>query len=153
MRGIWLVLCIFVLLGVGVGCPPSSDNGNDTPPDNSNGDDDDDDLFALLEISPAAHNFGITFLGNFSATQVFTVTNVGTAPVIVTRAELVGSQAIHFNILLDACVNQNLIPFQICTVSVQHTPQIPGTHMADLRIVPLRIDVAPPEATLLAQGL
>jgi hypothetical protein len=168
MRHIGLILCIVILLGFTLGCPsiepvngPGSGNGNGTPPpegpqppDNNDDDDDDDDdqILALLEISPSSHNFGPLNLGAFPATQSFTVTNVGFEPIIIARAELAGQHAFDYSIFQNTCSNVQVIPNQACIVSVQFAPQMTGIRMAELRIIPLRLDVARPVATLTGQG-
>ena len=161
MRHIWLILCVVMLMGFSLGCPsiePVNGPGNGTPPPegpqppDDNDDDDDDQVMALLEISPSSHNFGPRNVGAFPATQSFTVTNVGFESVIIARAVLAGQHPFDYTIFQNTCSNVQLIPNQACTVSVQFAPQMTGMRMAELRIIPLRLDVARPVATLTGQG-
>ncbi|MFL5843740.1 MAG: choice-of-anchor D domain-containing protein, partial [Solirubrobacteraceae bacterium] len=60
--------------------------------------------------TPASKDFGSVQRGGLSATQTFTITNPGSAPLDVSTVTLGGTNAGEFNLVSDGCSGQALAP-------------------------------------------
>ncbi|MCP4348557.1 MAG: choice-of-anchor D domain-containing protein [Desulfobacterales bacterium] len=88
---------------------------------------------ALLEISPKNYNFGNTDTDT-SATQTFTVNNIGSDNLVTGSLSLTGTNASEFSIQDDTCSNKTLSSSGTCTVNVVFSPTSEGVKNAELLI-------------------
>ncbi|MCC6994559.1 MAG: choice-of-anchor D domain-containing protein [Deltaproteobacteria bacterium] len=79
-----------------------------------------------LKITPGAHTFAATALGQSAAPASFTITNDGALPLGNLSVELVGAQAAAFSTGDNTCQNQGLDPGASCTVEVRFRPDTVG---------------------------
>lgn len=77
--------------------------------------------------------FDFVGVGGTSAPQTTTVTNRGTAPLVIGQVLLGGRDAKDFKISGDSCANQTIAPAATCAVSVVFSPTASGTRVAWLR--------------------
>ena len=88
-----------------------------------------------LNVAPASFDFGSIAVGNAS-NQDFTISNNGTADLVVASVTLVGSDAAEFSVAAGTCPDlaPTLAVAASCTVTVTMSPASPGGRTADLRI-------------------
>jgi hypothetical protein len=86
-----------------------------------------------IAVSPPTLNFGTVSLGNTSAAQDVTVTNVGTATVTFTGTAFAGVAAADYLISSNTC-GATLAAGANCTISIEFQPTKNGTRNAKLNI-------------------
>jgi rubredoxin len=91
-----------------------------------------------LVISPTSKDFGIVNVGSI-ASQVFTLSNNGTADVVVTSIQLTGGDAAMFSLALsgsNTCPNltPTLAPAASCTFTARFAPTSEGAKTTTLRV-------------------
>jgi hypothetical protein len=86
-----------------------------------------------ITVSPTSLNFGPVAVGNTSAEQNVTVTNVGPAIVTFTGFTLSGAAAGDYLISSNTC-GATLAPSANCSVGVSFTPTRRGTRNAKLNV-------------------
>ena len=87
-----------------------------------------------ISVSPTSYNFGNVQVGSSSAAQTFTVSNTGTANLVIGTIILTGTNANQFSKLNDNCSGQTLAPSGSCTVQVKFSPTSLGSKSATLSI-------------------
>jgi HYDIN/CFA65/VesB-like, Ig-like domain len=85
----------------------------------------------LLSIDPAAHDFGSVPPGVTSATQNFTVRNMGTGQTGAGQVVMSGADPSAFQVQSNGCT-AGLRPAGACRVSATFATVTPGTYTADL---------------------
>jgi hypothetical protein len=87
---------------------------------------------AGISVSPSSHNFGSVVIGG-SSTQTFTITNTGTANLII--GTITSTNPAEFSIQNDNCSGQTLAPSSSCTFQAVFSPALPaGGKSASLSI-------------------
>lgn len=86
-----------------------------------------------MSISPATKNFGKVDTGAASIPTMFTVTNTGSSPFIVTSVSITGTDSPAFEVIYSGCPG-TLAPAASCEVEVVFAPDQKGTKAATLRI-------------------
>lgn len=85
-------------------------------------------------IAPGSHDFGPVAVGASSSAQTFTVSNNGTADLIIGTISLSGTDASDFVMQNDTCSTRTLIPSGTCTVEAKFSPLSAGSKTANLSI-------------------
>ncbi|MEW6541136.1 MAG: immunoglobulin-like domain-containing protein, partial [Bacillota bacterium] len=88
----------------------------------------------FIEVSPGGHNFGDIFVDNTSSARSFTITNNGTANLIVGAIVITGLDAGQFGIQNDQASGQTLTPGHSASLEVVFSPTSAGAKSALLRI-------------------
>ena len=83
-------------------------------------------------VSPASLTFASRNVGTVSATQAITVTNTGSANLVVTGATLTGADAGQFAIASTTCAT--VVPAASCVVNVRFAPTTAGAKTASVSI-------------------
>jgi len=91
-------------------------------------------LAPAASIAPAAVAFGAVAVGSSGSPAVATITNVGTAALVVGSASLVGSQPGDFSLVAACPSGTPLSPGQSCSYTVVFRPQAAGARGATLRV-------------------
>ena len=85
-----------------------------------------------ITVSPSPLSFGSVELGGTSDMRSVTLTNTGTAPLVITDVTLLEAHAVDFRVLVGApCTAQ---PNQACRIDLQFTPSDFGPRLADLAV-------------------
>jgi hypothetical protein len=87
-----------------------------------------------IAITPPVYDFGHLEVGLQSAAQAFTVTNIGTALLVISRITLRGADATAFRLANDDCSGFAMAPGEWCTVEVVFTPASRGVKHASLAV-------------------
>ncbi|MFA7266861.1 MAG: choice-of-anchor D domain-containing protein, partial [Candidatus Nanopelagicales bacterium] len=88
----------------------------------------------VFSASPSSKEFGAQEVGTTTA-QMFTVTNTGDGPLIVSAVDLTGMNPGQFSVATgtsDTCSGQTLAPFDTCTVEASFSPTSSGDKSANL---------------------
>jgi sugar lactone lactonase YvrE len=85
-------------------------------------------------LTPATAAFGTVTVGTIEVTQVFTLTNAGTAALAITSISLSGTNASSFSISTKTC-GTSLAAGASCTVTVVFTPTSAAAMVATLSVV------------------
>ncbi len=88
-----------------------------------------------ISASPTSHDFGSVTVGKTSGGQTFTVTNGGTANLVINTIILTGTDVSEFIVQSDNCFNQTVTPSSNCTLDVIFSPASTGTKSANLGIL------------------
>jgi hypothetical protein len=83
-------------------------------------------------LNPASLTFPTQDVGSTSAAQYFSVTNTGSASLIVTATA--SSNATEFPISYDACSGTTLTPDQHCIVGVKFSPLLGGSRSGSIQV-------------------
>jgi len=95
-----------------------------------------------ITVSPLSLSFGSIAVGATSPSQPVTITNSGTANLLVKTITRRGTAPGSFLTSADGCSNTTLTPTQSCTVSVAFKPASGGLKSAELSILSNDPDVA-----------
>lgn len=106
----------------------------------------------LVNLIPAGLSFGNQLLGASTAPQTVTLSNTGTAPLIVSSVTLAGSHPGDFQKSADACTGATIAPGGSCAVSVIFAPTAFGERSASLTISDNAAD-SPQNAALSGAGV
>ena len=87
-----------------------------------------------ISVNPTSKNFGNVNVGSSSPAQTFTVSNDGTADLVVGTITRTGSGAGHFAIQNDLASGQTIAPTNSLTLEVVFSPTSTGTKTAQLSI-------------------
>ncbi len=87
----------------------------------------------VIEISPTALNFGLQKVGTKSAPEVVTVSNQGSASIVITNLSIGGTNKSDFS-ETDTCTGQSIPPHGVCKVSVTFAPTRTGKRSATLSV-------------------
>ncbi|SNB45212.1 S8 family serine peptidase [Geobacter sp. DSM 9736] len=90
--------------------------------------------YQKIGISPASASFGMVAAGNVSPAQAITISNTGSAPLVLGTLSLSGTGASFFSFAADGCSGATLSPQASCTVSVYYRPTASGSHAAFLEV-------------------
>ena len=88
---------------------------------------------AKLELTPPTHDFGTHATGTTSASQTFTVINIGGVPSGTISTSLSGTDAGQFAKPADNCHGQALAPGASCTLDAVFAPSSVGVKSASLQ--------------------
>jgi len=87
-----------------------------------------------ISVSPTSKNFGDVTVGSSSAAQTFTVSNVGTANLVIGTITITGTGADQFAKQNDNCSGQTIAPDSSATLQVVFSPTSTGAKSATLNI-------------------
>ena len=85
-------------------------------------------------VSPSSYNFGNIVVGSSSGAQTFTVSNTGTANLVIGTITLTGTNPTQFSKQNDNCSGQTVAPSGSCTVQAVFSPTSAGGMNASLSI-------------------
>jgi len=107
-----------------------------------------------LTVSPRKLSFGSQSVGTVSAPKTFTLTNNGSAALEISNVAVVGkyTQVIPDYSQSNTC-GTSLGAGSSCTVTVEFTPQIPGSIVGSIAIVNSESDTSPLIVSLSGTGL
>ena len=88
----------------------------------------------ISAVSPSSHNFGDVIAGSTSVAQTFTVSNTGTANLVIGTITLAGTNPGEFGKENDNCSGQTIAPSGSCTVQAVFSPTSAGEKNANLSI-------------------
>ncbi len=106
--------------------------------------------FQAISVSPASADFGSVNVGSTSSPQTFTVSNSGTANLVIGQIALSGSNASEFSLSNDGCSGQTVAPQSNCTVQAKFSPASAGSKSAAISIP--SNDTASPVKTISLAG-
>jgi hypothetical protein len=86
-----------------------------------------------ISVSSTTLDFGSVHVGD-SSTQTLTITNSGSADLIIQGLTISGANIIDFTTQNDLCGNTTLPPSQNCTVQIVFSPHFTGSEGATLSI-------------------
>ena len=89
-------------------------------------------ITGITSAVPGSKDFGSLAVGQTSALQTFTITNVGDAAMTITATQLEGSDSSNFVLAAENCLNHTFDPAQTCTVDVLFKPVSDGAKSASL---------------------
>jgi photosystem II stability/assembly factor-like uncharacterized protein len=91
---------------------------------------------ANISVTPATHDFGSVATFSASASQAFTITNTGSADLVVNDVAVSGPDSAQFALTTGTCPSlaPSLVPGGSCTVQVTFNPTLVGLKAATLRI-------------------
>lgn len=89
-----------------------------------------------FSAKPDTWNYGLVRIGTTSTGKVFTVKNMGTAPLVVGSGSitLAGANPGQFKIMANGCAGHTLAELATCTVTVAFKPTSAGPKLAEIRI-------------------
>jgi len=87
-----------------------------------------------ISVSPTSKNFGNVTVDSSSSPQTFTVSNVGSANLVVGTITLTGTNASEFSKQNDLCSGQTIAPGSPKTLQVVFSPTSTGAKSATLNI-------------------
>jgi hypothetical protein len=88
----------------------------------------------VIMTAPAGRIFGDLNVGDISGIQTFTLTNGGTADVLIGNVSLAGLNAEDFTMQSDVCAGATLPPAGTCSVDVVFNPKSIGTKNAAILV-------------------
>jgi hypothetical protein len=91
-------------------------------------------LAPAASVAPAAIDFGTVAVGSSGSPVAATITNVGTAALVVGSASLVGGQSADYALVAACPSGTPLSPGQSCSYTVAFRPQAAGVRGATLRV-------------------
>ncbi|HUO76975.1 MAG TPA: S8 family serine peptidase [Thermodesulfovibrionales bacterium] len=104
-----------------------------------------------ISISPLSNNFGTANVGSTSSPQTFTVSNPGTADLIIGQVTLTGVNAAEFSVGGDGCSGHTIAPLFNCTIQATFSPASAGAKNASMSIP--SNDVASPTTAVSLVGI
>ena len=90
--------------------------------------------FGNLTVDPTSYDFGSVNVGSSSTPQIFTISNTGTANLVVGTITVTGTNANQFSKQNDNCSGQIITPSSTCTVQAVFSPTSAGSLNANLSI-------------------
>jgi len=78
--------------------------------------------YSVILISPGSVDFGSVDVGAVSQTKTFTITNTGTADLVIGTISISGGDSSEFGIESDECTGQTIVPSGTCVVKVVFSP-------------------------------
>jgi|GEM_PF-3119048 len=90
---------------------------------------------AALGVNPTSLTFGDITLGTTSAVQSVTVTNGGTASLIISSVGFAGGNAGEFVVLNSTCVGAGILPGNSCTILVGFAPTGSAARVSNLQLL------------------
>ena len=88
-----------------------------------------------LGLSPLSLIFGDTTLGTTSAVQSVTVTNGGTAPLVISGLNFTGGNSSEFVVLGTTCTGASILPGGTCTIQVGFAPTTSAVRVSNLQLL------------------
>ncbi len=88
-----------------------------------------------ISVTPTSYNFGNVNVGSSSAPQTFTVSNTGTANIVIGTISITGTDVFKFSKQNDTCSGKTLAPSSNCTLQTVFTPVSAGSKSASLSIL------------------
>src|SRR4029077_7089845 len=85
-------------------------------------------------VTPNAIAFGNQPTGSTSAATSISVTNSGSAPLVIGAIAMAGTNAADFAKVSDLCSNTTVAPGATCTLGVSFSPSATGARTASLSI-------------------
>ena len=102
--------------------------------------------------APASLTFGNQAVGTPSTSQAVTVTNSGSAPLVISNVGFTGTNAAEYS-ETDTCISGSPIaPGGVCTINVTFTPTAAGTSIANLMVTDNSTDVPGSQQTVTLAG-
>jgi hypothetical protein len=83
-------------------------------------------------VIPASYDFGNVPVGSLSTPQTFTISNTGTADLVIGTITITGTNASDFSIQNDNCSGQTIAPSFNCTVQAVFSAASAGTKNANI---------------------
>lgn len=93
-----------------------------------------EEIIPRITASPASTDFGIVNSGSSSSAQTFTITNNGSADLVIGTVSVGGVNEGQFSKQSDGCANQTIVPKGNCTVQVIFSPTSAGSKNANFLI-------------------
>lgn len=87
---------------------------------------------AAVSLSAASVDLGSQQVGTSNGARTATLTNNGTAPLVVSGVSIAGANAADFSKRTDGCSGKTLNPGRSCTVYIKFTPSATGPRSARL---------------------
>jgi len=87
-----------------------------------------------ISVVPASKDFGDVNVGSTSTPQIFTISNTGTADLVIGTLSMTGANASEFIKQNDNCSGKTVASFTNCTVEAVFTPTSAGSKSANLSI-------------------
>ena len=87
-----------------------------------------------ISVSPTSHDFGSVEAGSASTAQTFTISNTGTAELVIKAVYLTGENPYQFSIQNENCRGATIAPSGSCTVEAVFSPTKTGALSAILGI-------------------
>ncbi len=111
------------------------------------------DPYENIFVAPSVYQFFGIEVGNQSAQQIFTVTNIGSENLQIDAASIEGSDSALFVIAQDNCSGQILAPSESRTVAVVFAPDSTGIKRASLTIASSSPEISSVAVDLGGSGL
>ena len=92
-------------------------------------------LTSELSTSVGALSFGSVPLGAIGPSQELTITNLGDAPLALTRASSPGSAPADFIVASDPCSSTTLAPLAACEIRLRFAHELLGASTAELSFI------------------
>lgn len=97
-------------------------------------------------LDPSNGDFGSVNVGSSSLPQTFTVSDTGTADLVIGQITLAGADTDEFSLSNDGCSGETIAPMSNCTIQVLFSPGSGGTKNASMSIP--SNDTASPTVTI-----
>jgi len=88
---------------------------------------------SFIEVTPTFHDFGNLRIDS-SLSKTFTISNTGTADLVIGTITITGTDAVEFSIQSDNCTGHTIPPLETCAVEVVFSPASVGAKNANLSI-------------------
>jgi uncharacterized protein (TIGR01370 family) len=107
-----------------------------------------------ISVSPSSYNFGSIDVGSSSSPQTFTISNSGTADLIVSSVSITGSDSDQFTLQVGTCttLTPTISAGGSCTVTVTFSPTSEGSKSATLQIASNDTDTSTLNVSLSGSG-
>ena len=105
-----------------------------------------------ISVSPASRDFGNVTEGDTSTARSFTLTNSGSADLVIGTISITGTDAAEFGIQNDLCSGQTIAPSGSCTIEAVFSPKTEGAKSASLSIPSNDPDTPTPDVPLSGVG-
>ncbi|HDH11964.1 MAG TPA: choice-of-anchor D domain-containing protein, partial [Nitrospirae bacterium] len=87
-----------------------------------------------ISATPPSKDFGIVAVSDVSPSQIFTISNNGTADLVIGSVYLTGSNPYQFNMQYENCSGQTIAPSGNCTIEARYEPTKTGTMYAKIGV-------------------
>ncbi len=89
-----------------------------------------------ISVNPTSKDFGSVNVGSSATPQTFTISNTGTADLVIGTISITGTNASEFSKQNDNCSGHTIAPSSYCTVQAVFKPASTGSKSATLLIIP-----------------
>jgi hypothetical protein len=110
--------------------------------------------YQQISISPSSYDFGTVAAGSSSSPQIFTISDTGTADLIISSMSITGTDSDQFTLQTVTCTSltPTISSGGSCTVSVTFTPTSEGSKSASWQIISNDSDSSPLNVSLSGTG-